>query len=68
MNKLPCPACGEPTFTRLGSVINIPVADDAGEVRLTVNLLAGPGRCTAERVEMYEGLVAAARGGLIGAV
>ena len=52
----------------LGSVINIPVADDAGEVRLTVNLLAGPGHFTAEKVADYERLVAAARGGLIGAV
>ena len=56
------------TAMGLGSVINIPVADDAGEVRLTVNLLAGPGHFTADRVAEYERLVAAARGELIGAV
>ena len=52
----------------LGSVINIPVADDTGEVRLTVNLLAGPGHYTDARVAEYERLVAAARGELIGAL
>ena len=56
------------TAMGLGSVINIPVADDAGEVRLTVNLLAGPGHFTAERVAEYERLVDAARGELIGAL
>ena len=54
------------TAMGLGSVINIPVADAAGAVRLTVNLLAGPGHFTAERVAMYEALVAAARRELIG--
>jgi hypothetical protein len=54
------------TSMGLGSVINIPVADDAGEVRLTVNLLAGPGHFTDAKVAEYEALVAAARGKLIG--
>ena len=56
------------TSMGLGSVINIPVADDAGEVRLTVNLLAGPGHFSDARVAEYERLVAAARGELIGAL
>ena len=49
------------TAMGLGSVINIPLADATGEVRLTVNLLAGPGHFTAERVAEYERLVAMAR-------
>ena len=56
------------TSMGLGSVINIPLADDAGVVRLTVNLLAGPGHFTPDLVAVYEALVTAARLALIAAL
>ncbi len=53
------------TSMGLGSVMNMPLADDAGVVRLTVNLLAGPGHYTPDRVAEYEALINAARPALL---
>lgn len=53
------------TSMGLGSAANFPLWDDAGVVRLTVNLLAGPGHFTAERLAAYTALIAAARPALL---
>lgn len=45
------------TAMGLGSAVNFPVWDAAGTVRLTVNLLAGPGHFTPERLAAYQALV-----------
>lgn len=53
------------TSMGLGSAANFPVWDDAGVVRLTVNLLAGVGHFSAERLAAYSALIATARPGLL---
>ncbi len=53
------------TSMGLGSVINVPLWDDAGVVRLTVNLLAGAGHYTPDKIAAYEALIAAARPALL---
>ena len=42
----------------LGSAANLPLIDAAGELQGTVNLLAGPGHFSPERLSRYQGLVA----------
>lgn len=56
------------TSMGLGSALNIPVANEAGQVIATVNLLAEPGHFTIERVQAYESLVTAARPALVAAL
>ncbi len=53
------------TSMGLGSAANFPIWDDAGVVRLTVNLLAGPGHFTPDRLAAYNALIAAARPALL---
>lgn len=53
------------TSMGLGSVINIPVRNDAGVVVATVNLLAGAGHFTPDRAKAYETLVATHRATLL---
>lgn len=48
------------TSLGLGSCINVPVADGAGPVLGTVNLLAEEGHFTPERLAAYHALIAAA--------
>lgn len=45
------------TAMGLGSAVNFPVWDRAGVVRLTVNLLAGAGHFTPDRLVDYQALV-----------
>ena len=49
----------------LGSAANLPVIDAAGAVIGTVNLLAGPGHFTPERLARYDALIAAHHAGLV---
>ncbi|MEZ5798054.1 MAG: GAF domain-containing protein [Paracoccaceae bacterium] len=49
------------TSMGLGSAASFPLADDAGVVRLTVNLLAGPGHFTPQRLAAYGEMIEAAR-------
>ena len=53
------------TSMGLGSACNIPVWDDQGVVRLTVNLLAEPGHFTPGKLDTYHKLVAGARPALL---
>lgn len=53
------------TSMGLGSVINVPLSDDQGVVRLTVNLLAGAGHFTPGKVATYLALITAARPALL---
>lgn len=53
------------TSMGLGSAANFPLWDDAGVVRLTVNLLAGPNHFTPDRLAAYAALIAAARPALL---
>lgn len=53
------------TSMGLGSALNLPLADAEGVVRLTVNLLAGPGHFTPDRVAAYQALAEAARPALL---
>ena len=53
------------TSMGLGSAANFPVWDDAGVVRLTVNLLAGAGHFSDDRLAAYSTLIAAARPALL---
>lgn len=43
----------------LGSAANLPLIDAGGEVAGTVNLLAGPGHFTPERLQVYAAEIAA---------
>ena len=53
------------TSMGLGSACNVPVADDSAVVRLTVNLLAGSGHFTPEKLAAYQALIADARPALL---
>ncbi len=53
------------TSMGLASACNIPVADAEDEVRMTVNLLAGAGHFTAEKLAAYHALVAEHRPALL---
>ncbi|MFT4148697.1 MAG: GAF domain-containing protein [Paracoccaceae bacterium] len=52
----------------LGSAANLPVVDKAGDVVGTVNLLAGPGHFTAERLAIYQAEVQAVLPALVQAL
>lgn len=53
------------TAMGLGSAVNIPLPDTAGRVVGTVNLLAGAGHFTPDRLASYHALVAEHRAGLL---
>ncbi len=56
------------TSMGLGSVINIPVADNDGVVQVTVNLLAEAGHYTPDRIAAYEAIVSSHHAEILAAI